>query len=149
MLGLWYLRAPQLDSPVKGGSNKQVGKVQGPGRCVTVDPRDGSMVALKHLTDACFAVEHRLGKGLWQIQLSMIHLIPESCSWGVMTLLHTGVKSDPTNALKMVLYSAHERKRHRWTSAGHFHINHLLISCDYQQGWQKCLQPLNHMLQSC
>lgn len=59
-----YLSAPQLDSPVERGRNKQVGKVQGPQCCVTVEARDGSMVALKHLTDACFAVKHRLAKGL-------------------------------------------------------------------------------------
>lgn len=57
-----YLGAPQLDRPVERGGNKQVGKVQGPRRCVTVEPRDGSMVALEHLTDARFAVEQmRLG----------------------------------------------------------------------------------------
>lgn len=35
-----------------------MGKVQGPCSCVAVDPCDGPMVALKHLTDARFAVEH-------------------------------------------------------------------------------------------
>lgn len=52
-----YLGAPQLDSPVKRGGNKQVGEVQGSRSCVTADPCDGSMVALKHLTYARFAVD--------------------------------------------------------------------------------------------
>lgn len=55
---LSYLGAPQLDGPVERGGNKQVGKVQGSWSGVTVDPRDGPMVALKHLTDARFAAEH-------------------------------------------------------------------------------------------
>lgn len=53
-----YLGAPQFDSPVEGGGNEQVGEVQRPWSCVTVDPRDGPVVTLKHLTDARFAVEH-------------------------------------------------------------------------------------------
>lgn len=53
-----YLGAPQLDSPVKRGGNKQVGEVQRPWSRVAVDPCDGPVVALKHLTDARFAVEH-------------------------------------------------------------------------------------------
>lgn len=52
-----YLGAPQLDSPVERGGNKQVRKIQRPRSCVTVDPCNGPMVALKHLTDARFAVE--------------------------------------------------------------------------------------------
>lgn len=58
-----YLGAPQLDSPVERGGNKEVGEVQGPWGCVAVDPCDGPMVALKHLTDARFAVEHRDQEG--------------------------------------------------------------------------------------
>lgn len=53
-----YLGAPQLHSPVKRGGNKQVGEVQRPCSCVTVDPCDGPMVALKHLANACFAIKH-------------------------------------------------------------------------------------------
>lgn len=52
-----YLGAPQLDSPVKRGGDKQVGEVQGSRSCVTADPCDGSVVALKHFTDARFAVD--------------------------------------------------------------------------------------------
>lgn len=39
-----------------------MGEVQGPWSCVTADPSDGSVVALKHLTDACFAVKRRIRK---------------------------------------------------------------------------------------
>lgn len=51
-----YLGAPQLDGPVEGGANKQVGEVQRPRSCVAADPCDGPVVALKHLANACFAV---------------------------------------------------------------------------------------------
>lgn len=50
-----YLGAPQFDGPVERGGNKQVGEVQRPWSGVTVDPRDGPMVALEHLTNARFA----------------------------------------------------------------------------------------------
>ena len=53
-----YLGTPQLDSPVERGGNEQVGEVQRPCSCVTVDPCDGPVVALKHLTNARFAVKH-------------------------------------------------------------------------------------------
>ena len=55
----FYLGAPQLDSPVEGRGDKQVGEVQRPCSCVAVDPCDGPLVALKHLADARFAAEHR------------------------------------------------------------------------------------------
>lgn len=138
---LWYLSAPQLDGPVKGRSDKQVGKVQGPRRCVTVDPRDGSMVALKHLTDACFAVEHRLVKGSWQTQLSVIHLIPGSSSCGLMTF--TAQRREVRfhqcfeNGALPCRWIEEAQMDLWWTFF--FYINHLRISCDYQQGWQKCL----------
>lgn len=53
-----YLGAPQLDSPVERWGNKQVREVQWPSSCVAVEPRDGAVVSLKHLANACFAVEH-------------------------------------------------------------------------------------------
>lgn len=51
-----YLGAPQLDGPVERRGNKQMGEVQGSCSCVAVDPRDGAVMTLKHLTNARFAV---------------------------------------------------------------------------------------------
>lgn len=76
-----YLRAPQLDGPVEGGANEQVGEVQRPRSCVAADPRDGPVVALEHLANARFAVAaHRRSVGVSektdrQIQFSMTDLI--------------------------------------------------------------------------
>lgn len=50
-----YLGAPEFDSPVEGGSDKEMGEVDWAGRCVAVEACDWSVVAFKHLTDACFA----------------------------------------------------------------------------------------------
>lgn len=55
-----YLGAPQLDGPVEGGGDEEVGEVDGPPGVVAVDARDGSVVALKHLADA------RLAARRWQ-----------------------------------------------------------------------------------
>lgn len=52
-----YLGAPELDSPVKGRGGKQVREVNGAYGSVAVDPSNGPMVPLKHLADACFAVQ--------------------------------------------------------------------------------------------
>lgn len=51
-----YLGAPQLDSPVERRSQKQMGIVQRSCSRVAVDPCDGAVMALKHLTNARFAV---------------------------------------------------------------------------------------------
>ena len=50
-----YLGAPELDGPVEGRGDKQVGEIHWACRCVAVESCDWPVVALKHLTDARFA----------------------------------------------------------------------------------------------
>lgn len=75
-----YLGAPQLDGPVEGGGDEEVGEVDGPSGVVAVDACDGSVVALEHLADARLTARrwqrkhetHNTDKA--QVKLSAIHI---------------------------------------------------------------------------
>lgn len=51
-----YLGGPQLDGPVEGGRDEQMGEIHGTPSTVTAQPSDRTMMSLKHITDTCFTV---------------------------------------------------------------------------------------------
>lgn len=53
-----YLSAPQFDSPVKRGGDKEMGEVDRSTSTVTAQPCYWTMMAFKHLSDTCFTVTH-------------------------------------------------------------------------------------------
>lgn len=157
-----YLGAPQFDGPVERGGDKQVGEVQRACSCVTVDPSDGPLVALKHLTNPRLAVEHtdpnehgkkkkeennrceKLTLGL-NMHAHTLQKHPERATTKLKRLTASSAACDYLS----ISLSMEGINRRRWTSPGHAHSNRLLISCNYQQGGRKRPCPFNHMLQSC
>ena len=51
-----YLSAPQLDGPVEGGRDEQMGEIHRTPSTVTAQPSDRTMMSLKYITDTCFTV---------------------------------------------------------------------------------------------